>query len=447
MDITLLNMNNISQKGVPLGSLYLTSFLESKGFSVDFRDYQLNSFKDPYDPKKFVSFMKNSSDVIGISVSDELLPFVLLCLRELKAKFPEKKIILGGPGVAGVEENLLKNFNEADIIARGEGELTIVDLLDSLQKEKDLRYVKGIFFKDKGNVAFTGPRKRIVDLDELPFPACHKIKLKKYNFNSLMTSRGCRFNCTFCNNCAFWSHQITARSPDNVIEEIKLIASKSKKCIRFNDDNFLFDRKRVLSICEKIKKEKLDVDCGFSANLNCMDSKLMKKLIGSGFITVLYGVESASDKILRRINKPFNFALADKVIKKSADQFKLTFISFIWGFPFESVEDLKKSVFYMNAYKYFFKERVSVHLSLLSPVPLSALYFEFKHLLRFSGKFIHYANNDTMLNECNQKTKKEIMHLIKKFPLVFPDFYYYSHKGIYDKQEIVASLSQKRFKP
>ncbi len=148
-DITLLNMNMLfvryydglveRERHVPLGTLYLTRILEEAGLTVDFRDYQLNPYDDPFDPECICDFLADSAKLVGISLMANLLPFTLHALRLFKERHPDKTLVLGGVGPKAVEDRILDRFPWIDAIAYGEGERMIVPLVRSTPPESGRR--------------------------------------------------------------------------------------------------------------------------------------------------------------------------------------------------------------------------------------------------------------------------------------------------------------------
>ena len=121
---------------IPLGPLYLTSYMEKNGYSVDFRDCLLNDFGDPYNSKTLLSFLRDSSDILGFSSLSAFLPYLLIALKKLKKEHPEKTIILGGYGPSDVAEELIKHFNFVDVVVKGEGERRSLSFLAIWKREK-----------------------------------------------------------------------------------------------------------------------------------------------------------------------------------------------------------------------------------------------------------------------------------------------------------------------
>jgi anaerobic magnesium-protoporphyrin IX monomethyl ester cyclase len=423
-DITLANivLAPDNQRFVPIGPLYLTSVLENAGYNVDFRDYQLNEFDNPQSVDSIAAFLENSAD---------FLPQVLLAAKKIKQQLPDKKIILGGPGPSGVPEKILKEFHHIDIIVKGEGEKTIVELMES---PGNLNRVKGISYRDGNRIYVNPPQDRIKNLDEISFPAYHKLKFQDYSYVGILSSRGCPYKCTFCEVSAMWGHRNYRRGIENVIEEIKVLKEYKIKMekIRFNDDTFVLNREWVLKFCDSLKKENLDLKWDCMGKIDLMDSKLMEKMAESGCIGIQYGIESGSNSILRKINKGFTREVAEEVVSESVKHFEHVISTFMWGFPFETMEDFYQTIFFMSRIASIGS---TITLLLLSPAPLSPLCEEYKSNLNFSEELCsniarwEYENSDQKLSQ----ESENITNLIKKYPEIFPDFYYFNCNNIYEK--------------
>lgn len=203
-DITLVNLNMLyvryydsveREYHVPLGVLYLTRVLEDAGVRVDLRDYQRNTYDDPFQPASICDFLEGSADLVGVSVMANLLPFAILALRELKARHPEKTVVLGGVGPASVEEAILERFPWIDAVSYGEGERMIVPLAKAHKRgDGDYGDVPSLVWRrPDGTVQRNPAAPRIVDLDEVPFPAWDRVDLAHYEGYGVMTSRGCPY--------------------------------------------------------------------------------------------------------------------------------------------------------------------------------------------------------------------------------------------------------------
>lgn len=445
-DITLVNLawrspykkRKTGNKTVPIGPLYLISALEESNYDVDFRDYQLNTFKNPMDIDNFLYFLRDSSDIVGISCMYDLLPFAILSVKRLKETYPEKTVIFGGSGVDGVAKDILETFSFIDIIAIGEGERTIVELMSCLTSpsKRDLSNIHGIMYRDGDKVRVNTIRERIRNLDKVAFPAYHKINIEDYTQTGIITSRGCPYNCTFCHKASYQNYQ---RSVDNIIEEIRLLYDGlGYECIYIFDDTFVLDECGVLELCKRLKEERLDIEWHCCCRINLMNKKLMTAMADSNCKSVFYGVESGSNAVLQKIKKDITWENAERVITESLKYFDIS-ASFMWGFPFETMNDFYKTLY---AIHHLSKIGANVQFTLLSPSPVSPIYRDYKAILRFSD--VLWSSNlgfyeDTHIAHILNKNRDTI-NLIKKYPNIFPGFYFYENDNVYRKNEIRKSI-------
>ncbi|MFH0859996.1 MAG: radical SAM protein, partial [Candidatus Altiarchaeota archaeon] len=269
----------------------------------------------------------------------------------------------------------------------------------------------------------------VEDLDGLPFPAYHRVDLSKYGYCTVVTSRGCPYNCTFCELPEMWGSQNRARSIDNVIEEINLLKEKyGVDRIMFVDDTFVLSKKRVFEFCDKLEEEKIDLRWGAYGRVNLMDGELMRRMSGAGCYHIFYGVESGSDRILKLIKKDFTVKQSLNVISKSMDYFEEVIASLIWGFPFEIMSDFNKTLLSARYLDYI---GVNYAISLLSPLPLNHIFRKYGGKISYDDA-VHYSKN----YELNMWDEK-INEIIKKHPKIFSAFYYYDQKNIFEKKRII----------
>jgi radical SAM superfamily enzyme YgiQ (UPF0313 family) len=196
----------------------------------------------------FLQFVSEPAPIIGISCMANLLPFTVLALEQLRQKYPDRVLILGGVGSKSVEEKLLQRFPWIDIICRGEAELTAPELLRVLTtpappQEGNWRHalgnVAGISFRDSsGDIIHTPNRERIQHLDNIPFPAFEKIDLSQYAGYGMMSSRGCPYPCTFCSVAPVWNLESYNRSPHNIVDEMQYLHEKAGVDLFLFQDEF-----------------------------------------------------------------------------------------------------------------------------------------------------------------------------------------------------------------
>ena len=383
-DLTLVNLNMLFMRygeeierelHVPLGCLYLTTALEKAGFEVDFRDYQTVPSDQPFDMDVFLSFLAEPAAVIGLSCMANLLPFTILAMRALRERYPDRILVLGGVGSKAVEDQILRRFPWIDIICRGEGELTAPDLLDALKTGRDLASVDGISFRRKdGTIIHNRNRVRIKDLDSIGFPAWQKIDLPRYAGYGMMTSRGCPYPCTFCSVAPVWNLESYSRSPGNIVDEMaELHRQAGVDLFLFQDEFFVSGKKQVMDFCSQLRTRGLNVQWKAFGRVNLIDEEMMQAMAQSGCVELRFGIESGSDAVLKRIKKGFTAAQTLELIPKAVKIFPRVDTFYVWGFPFETMDDFNQSLFQMVSFRMM---GARILPSLLSLLPQTEVYRE-----------------------------------------------------------------------
>jgi radical SAM superfamily enzyme YgiQ (UPF0313 family) len=383
-DITLVNMNLLyivyrdrvdRELHVPLGPLYLTSALEENGYGVDLRDYQLSSGPGMFDVEHTLGFLEDSTAIVGFSCMANLLPYTLLVAQALKARNPEKTVILGGTGPTAVERGILERFEAIDLIVRGEGECTVIELIEALAGKRRLDGVDGISYRCNGSVAHNPARARIQNLDRLPWPAYDKLDMAAYQGYGVVTSRGCPYRCAFCSVAPIWEHQAVLRGVGSVVAEMRhLFEAHGVTMFLLQDEYFVSHKARMLAFCAQLKASGLPVHWKCFARINLVDEEMLRAMADAGCVHVRYGVESGSDDVLRQVAKGFSAAQASEVIALSARIFPEVDAFYVWGFPFESMADFFKSAFQMTLFRSW---GVRVLPCLLSFLPQTKIYHDY----------------------------------------------------------------------
>lgn len=384
-DITLVNLNMLfirygerveRELHVPLGTLYLTRALESAGFRVDFRDYQTCPGEDLFNLDTFLGFLDNPAPVIGLSCMANLLPFTMLAMRALRERYPQATLVLGGVGSKAVEEKILTRFPWIDVVSRGEGEISGPLLLRALKEGSGLASVPGISYRGPGGAIVHNPdAPRIRELDSIPFPAWEKIDLARYSGYGMMTSRGCPYPCTFCSVAPVWNCETYSRSPRNIVDEMeRLNQAAGVDLFLFQDEFFVSGKRHVMEFCEELERRKLRVEWKAFGRVNLVDEELMRAMAQAGCLELRFGIESGSDAILQRTRKGFTSAQALDLIPRAIKLFPRVDVFYIWGFPFETMEDFYQSLFQMVSFRMM---GARILPSLLSLLPQTEIFKEY----------------------------------------------------------------------
>jgi len=223
------------------------------------------------------------------------------------------KVILGGAHPTIMYRQILENYPAVDIVCRGEGEATMVDLLQTLDDSGDLSKVKGIAYRQNGGVEVTEERGIIKNLDSLPFPDYSDLDLEEYRvaygpqkgrlMASIVTSRGCPFSCSYCSTRLLWG-KWRARSAQNVVDELEWLVSEcGYDLMHFWDDILTVDKKRITDICKGILNRGLKFEWIAVSRADCVSLEMLEMMREAGCTFIAFGVESGSPSILKNYNK------------------------------------------------------------------------------------------------------------------------------------------------
>jgi radical SAM superfamily enzyme YgiQ (UPF0313 family) len=454
-DMTLLNLNMTYLRHfdtfereirLPLGPLYLTSALEAVDCSVDFRDYQLNRQKNAFDPKNISGFLKDPAEIVGVSCMANLLPFTILALKHFRERYPDRIIVLGGVGPSSVERRILEEFPWIDIIAKGEAERTLPQLVRALKGCTSLNAVRGIIYRDRGVIMETPPQERITDLDQIPLPAFNKVDLSVYEGYGMVTSRGCPYTCTLCSVAPIWGSDPRFRSNENIIEEMRCLnETAGVEQFLFQDEFFVSSKERVLAFCSALRDSGLDVSWKASGRVDLIDREMMGTMANSGCREMSFRVESGSDRILERTKKGFKSAQAIATITEAVDIFEKVNCNYIWGLPFEAMDDFYKSIFQMVSFRMM---GTRILPSLFCLMPHTAVYREImrENRLRFCPDLLpeymltgHEINHSVRISISREY--RSIFDFISSYPAIFPGFFHVDpEENILPKMKILQEF-------
>lgn len=303
---------------VNIYELTVAAILEKEGYTVCYEDF-ISTRRNVKQLKKFLQ--KDDSTIyifwsVNLSMRDDVE-----VSRLIHEYSPEACLIYLGPAPTFYVKEFLQYPQQ--IVVRGEPDVTVRELCNSLAAGKNFKLLKGIsFLNEDGTVKNNPSRELLRNLDSLPFPARHFVnrkhysnpKLKRSPYTAMVTSRNCPYKCVFCvpSSLTFARELdaksqtgrkpfISMRSVENVVEEIDLLASEGYKAIGFMDDNFIITEKRLRPIADALKKHGIIWGC--QARADAIDENIAQILGESGCHYVDLGVESFDDEILKYIKK------------------------------------------------------------------------------------------------------------------------------------------------
>ena len=345
----------------------------------------------------------------------------------LKSTFPQVKIIVGGPHVTAVPEDLLEDKN-IDIAVIGEGEYTIVELAKLIGENKSFKDCKGIAFKENGKIVKTSLRPLIEDIDALPFPSRHLLPYDKYmhsdmmsrktkkNYTNIMSARGCPFKCIFCGSRTTFGGIVRFRNPKLVVDEIEECYNKLDIGIfGFSDDTLTVKKEHIMEICNEILKRKLNIAWVAQARVNTVDKEMLELMKKAGCEAIHYGYESGSQEILNNIKKGIT-------IQQSIDATKITkevglkiHGYFMIGNPGETNETAKQTIELAKKL-----DPDTAQFTIATPFPGTELYQMFISSGRELKEFKDYTFYNDVVFTPENMTKEQLLEIHKQ---AYKEFY------------------------
>ncbi len=380
MDILLVNapvsrLSPHAKRAMPLGLAYIGAMLRNAGYQVQGLDLNATPVSDAQ-LKQFLDI--NTIPVVGISTYTETHPNGIRFAQLVKILSPSTKVVIGGPHASVLHEEAAHE-KEVDVVVRGEGELTMLELADYYLKSKGkLKNINGITFVNNAELTVTEDRDPITDIDTLPFPARELFPIHRYDYPAtVLTSRGgCPFACNFCAVNNIWKGKRRFRSPDKVMEEIIYLSHIQQiqtGRLNFVDDALTLDRSRTLELCQMLKEHfgitPLDWQCGTRVDL--VDDKLLKEMHQTGCQSIQYGIESGSQKILDSIGKKIRLEQVKKTVQMTLDYGIETTCSFMFPHPEDTEETIRMQIALMKELK---ETGAVITLAMTTPLPGTYLY-------------------------------------------------------------------------
>jgi radical SAM superfamily enzyme YgiQ (UPF0313 family) len=357
---------------IPLSLCYLGAICEKNGYEVNVIDCQgerlsLQDFRSKLE--------KTDADIVGITSATLTYKSALKVANIAKEVFPECSTVLGGCHATFWDINALKECPNLDIIVRKEGEITLLELLKRLESRESLESVQGITFRKGNKIIQNEDRPYIQNLDDLPFPAHHLLKLNSYVrvrklIIPVMTSRGCVYWCDFCTAVRMFGRKYRMRSPKNVVDEMESVYNKyGVEQFTFYDDAFTVDPRRTEEICDEILRRKLDVEWDCETRVDMVNRSLLEKMRKAGCIAVWFGVESGCQMIIDKMHKKFKIEQTRRAFKMAHDVGLMTVASVILGFPGETEETAWETINFVKSLN-----PVDVGFYIATPYPGTPLY-------------------------------------------------------------------------
>lgn len=323
-----------------IGQAYLAQTLHESGVAYDVLDMNLG-YKLKHLNEKIEDF---HPDILGMSlISFEYKRFYEL-LSVIKNLHPNMKIVVGGPHVTIMRDVVLKDCAAIDYGVVYEGEKTLTELC---QSELPAEKIRGLIFRRNGEIAYTGDREPVSDLDQIPWPRYEKFELEKYiKEMTIYSSRGCPHHCIFCPNRIISPHY-RARSPRHVVDEMEYWYREGRRQFNFDDDNFNLIRERVFAICDEIERrglKQLFLRCSNGIRADRVDREMLKRMREVGFRYIAFGVDAGNNRMLKIVKKGETMEQIEQAVSAACDLGYDVKLLFVVGTPYETRGDVEDKV-------------------------------------------------------------------------------------------------------
>ena len=436
----------------PIGLAYLASSLIEAGHSVNVVDaigeapFQVTSL---FDNKilatgllkdEIIEQVPPHTDLIGVScMFSQDWPYVRQLIESLKRKFPQVPIFAGGEHITAMPKFVLETCPALEYCVLGEGEETLVDLVNHLANSSIIEEVDGLAFRQDGKVLRTSPRARIRAIDDIPLPAWHLVPLENYLSNGLsygvnrgrnipmLATRGCPYRCTFCSNPSMWTTKWIARQPELVLDEIEqYIKEYHITNVEFYDLTAIVRKDWIVRFCQLIKERNLQFTWQLPSGTRseAIDKEVSKLLYQAGCLNLTYAPESGSAETLKKVKKKINLNRMLSSMKDAIENGVNIKVSIIIGFPNETRYEVWQTLWFLVKMAW-----VGVHdvaIALFCPYPGSELFQELvedNQIVEFSDDYFLdltcYTNMAQAISWSRNISSKELQFLRISGVLIF----------------------------
>jgi len=418
--------------GLPLSCLYLGTVLEKAGYEVEILDERITR---TFEEDVARSIRDRKPLLVGISsMTGTQIKGGLHAAKAVRKVDPEIPIVWGGVHPTLCPESTLKD-ELCDIMVKGEGEITIVELADCIRTGGDLAEVAGIGFKDGGRRRFTAYRPMIENLDVIPRPNYDLIRMERYFTASpstneaqlqVVTSRGCPYDCEFCYNLKFNERRFRYHSAERVVSDIVYVAEKFGISALFIEDDYFFGHPgRVEEICDRLIEKQLNLLIQVPCRIDYLyrrTPEMLHKLYRAGFRELWIGIESGSEKRLKEIMKRNTLDQVREVNRLMSESDVYVKYGFMAGFPNEEREETLETVDFMFELLSENPNAGVTPVMIYTPYPGTTLYDKarlahgavFPDTLEGWSRF-HFAVNNNYFLSPQQKKFVSKINTISKF--------------------------------
>jgi radical SAM superfamily enzyme YgiQ (UPF0313 family) len=430
---------------ISAGLLIIAEVCKKNGYDVEIflcEQYASHDSLEQYIKRITKKIAAINPDIIGMRTVCDSYPFTLLFCEEIKKALPRLKIVLGGPQATHTDITTMNQYQSIDYIIRGEGESTIINLLNSVDGKCHIEDVKGVTYRKNGSVHRNETAQLCPEIKYNPayymLPNSHlKIQDPDNYVIDIELGRGCPYNCVYCCTSTMWERRYRLKTAQSVYSEMcDLNAKYGLHKFSLIHDSFIIDEEKFTHFIEEmclLNTKHFSWYC--SLRIDKIKPSYIEKLKMAGCEGVFFGIESGSSKMQKILNKNIDLEVAKDTIRLLNKRGMQFIASFLGGHPEETIGDIEETIdfaiFCMEQ-----KNCRSIQLHKLTPMNGSKLLEENKNNLIFNNRYI-----DVLPNLLTSIEEKEVM----RHPELYAAFYNFSNidkevREIIDKFMDVAAL-------
>jgi len=381
-----------------LGILYIAAVLRRDDYAVSVIEASSLGFSLKKLLDKIIAIKPK---YLGISATTLSIFNASALADEIKKVVSNIKIIIGGPHFTAIPEETMGLFKSFDFGVIGEGEETMRDLVNSLEKEKEISDVSGIVFRKGDDIIRTTQRSFLKDPDKLSFPAWDLLedfpdkyypppfRFKKLPAVYIVTTRGCPYKCIFCDRSVF-GNRCRGHSAEYVLELIEYLSKKfGIKEILIEDDTFVTFKDRLIEICEGIINRGIRISWSCLARADAVTPEILSLMKKAGCWSISYGIETGDPEVMKFIGKTLNLNKVEQAVRLTKKAGILSKGFFILGHPIDTHDTIKRTI--------DFALRIpldDISVSMMTPFPGSILY-------KIASQYGKFENDWKRMNELN----------------------------------------------
>ena len=410
----------------PFSLMSIAAYLLGNGFEVIIEDYIVNPYTRARARKIINDFHPDAIGSTGVTMN---IKTALNILKDYSEESPDASIIMGGPHVSFDAHAILTENKFIDFIVRGEGEVTCVELLNRLWNSGEYSTIKGISYRENASIFHNENREFIEDINILPLPARHLIKLSKYKALgmaiNMITSRGCPYECIFCVGSKMVGRRVRYFDIQRVVDEFEMLSRMGFKQINIVDDLFTSNKRRCASICEEIIRRGIEHKWTAFARVDTVTKDLLEIMRKAGCTMLCFGIESGVQEILNTVKKKTTLEKIKKALDLCLEVGIEPMASYIMGLPGETSETVRQTMEFAR------KLCTNYGFHILAPFPGTEVRDKAGHyginiLTNDWDKYdanqsvcescsLSYAEVDRIVNEFNDKSNSSIRDAVEKF--------------------------------